>query len=140
LSHLSSSLTDDTSTLAHLPHPPHAPLPLPLLWSPPAAKSPAGVIASPDPATSVGALYFVEGVVKLPAVIAYGEVATFSPTARVRLVAVEVKPLSLIATLPFQVTTAGLVISPPRVTPTVPSAGSSAPDTLASLPPPPPNP
>src|SRR5262249_61349645 len=42
----------------------------------------------------------------------------------------ELKPLSLIATLPFQVTIAGLLISPPRVTPTVPSAGSSDPYTL----------
>src|SRR5262249_27632749 len=104
--------------------------PYTLVWFATVAVNAAGVIVRLRSAERRVGKEFGEGVVKLPAEIAYGEPTTFSPTARVRLVAVEVKPLSLIATLRFQVTTAGLVISPPRVTPTVPSAGSSAPYTL----------
>src|SRR4051812_49717343 len=55
---------------------------------------------------------------------------TFSPATRARLVTLEVNALSLIATFPFHVTTAGLFTRPVNVTPIPASVGSSAPYTL----------
>src|SRR3954447_5623719 len=55
---------------------------------------------------------------------------TFSPATRARLVTLELNALSLIATFPFHVTTAGLFTRPVNVTPIPASVGSSAPYTL----------
>src|SRR5258706_2143124 len=58
----------------------------------------------------------------------YGLPLTTSPAARVKLASVvDTLPVSLIATVPFHVTIAGLLTTPPRFTAMPASDGSSCP-------------